>query len=63
MSKKISVYDKMKMEIAHEMGITLGSKATAYENGQVGGEITKRLVAWAREQLVDIDGDLSSQLK
>ena len=55
MSKKISVYDKMKMEIAQEMGIELGSKASAYENGQVGGEITKRLIAWARQQLVEIE--------
>lgn len=55
MSKKISVYDKMKMEIAEEMGIELGSQATAYQNGQVGGEITKRLIAWARQQLVEIE--------
>ena len=51
MSKKISVYDKMKMEIAQEMGIELGAKASAYQNG----EITKRLIAWAREQLVEVD--------
>lgn len=55
MSKKISVYDKMKMEIAEEMGIELGSQATAYQNGQVGGEITKRLIAWARQQLIEIE--------
>lgn len=57
MSKKISVYDKMKMEIAKEMGIELGAKASAYQNGQVGGEITKRLIAWAREQLVEISDE------
>jgi small acid-soluble spore protein B (major beta-type SASP) len=41
----------MKQEIAQEFGITLGADATARENGKVGGEITKRLVAMAQEQL------------
>jgi hypothetical protein len=41
----------MKQEIAEEFGITLGADATARENGKVGGEITKRLVKMAQEQL------------
>ena len=36
--------DKMKYEIASELGVNLGPDATARANGSVGGEITKRLV-------------------
>ena len=43
--------DNMKAEIAGELGVHLGADATARENGSVGGEITKRLVAMAQEQL------------
>jgi len=43
-SNKPSV-EKMKAEIANELGVKLGPNATARENGSVGGEITKRLVA------------------
>ena len=35
--------DQLKMEIANELGVNFGRKATAEENGAVGGEITKRL--------------------
>ena len=37
--------DSMKTEIANEFGVQLGPDATARQNGSVGGEITKRLVA------------------
>ena len=37
--------DQMKYEIANEFGVNLGPDTTARENGSVGGEITKRLVA------------------
>jgi len=37
--------ESMKAEIANEHGVTLGPDATARQNGSVGGEITKRLVA------------------
>lgn len=43
--------DQMKYEIANEQGVTLGADATARQNGSVGGEITKRLVAMAQQQL------------
>jgi small acid-soluble spore protein B (major beta-type SASP) len=43
--------DQMKYEIAQEFGITLGAETTARANGSVGGEITKRLVALAEQQL------------
>ena len=43
--------DNMKAEIASELGVTLGADATARQNGSVGGEITKRLVAMAQQQL------------
>ena len=43
--------DQMKYEIASEFGVTLGPDATARPNGSVGGEITKRLVQMAEQQL------------
>ena len=43
--------DQMKYEIANEFGVNLGADATARQNGSVGGEITKRLVKQAQQQL------------
>ena len=43
--------DQMKYEIAQEFGVQLGADASARANGSVGGEITKRLVAMAEQQL------------
>ena len=43
--------DHMKYEIASEQGVQLGADATARQNGSVGGEITKRLVKQAQQQL------------
>ncbi|SDB81748.1 alpha/beta-type small acid-soluble spore protein [Shouchella lonarensis] len=43
--------DQMKYEIASEFGVTLGPDSTSRANGSVGGEITKRLVAAAEQQL------------
>ena len=40
--------EQMKYEIAGEFGVQLGADSTARENGQVGGEITKRLVKMAK---------------
>ncbi len=40
--------DKMKYEIANEFGVNLGPEASSRCNGQVGGEMTKRLVGMAR---------------
>ncbi|WP_255293349.1 alpha/beta-type small acid-soluble spore protein [Bacillus wiedmannii] len=41
----------MKYEIAQEFGVQLGADSTARASGTVGGEITKRLVAIAEQQL------------
>ncbi|MGL4335623.1 MAG: small, acid-soluble spore protein, alpha/beta type, partial [Turicibacter sp.] len=38
-------------EIANEFGVTLGADTSARQNGSVGGEITKRLVAHAQQSL------------
>lgn len=46
-----SAIDQMKLEIAREFGIQLGAETTSRENGSVGGEITKRLVMMAQQQL------------
>ncbi len=43
--------DQMKYEIAQEFGVQLGPDASSRANGSVGGEITKRLVAMAEQQL------------
>ncbi|OLN23792.1 spore protein [Domibacillus antri] len=43
--------DQMKYEIASEFGVQLGADATSRANGSVGGEITKRLVQMAEQQL------------
>lgn len=46
-----SALDQMKYEIAQEFGVNLGADSTSRANGSVGGEITKRLVAMAEQQL------------
>jgi hypothetical protein len=43
--------DQMKYEIATEFGVNLGPDTTSRQNGSVGGEITKRLVSFAEQQL------------
>ncbi|MFB5195961.1 small, acid-soluble spore protein, alpha/beta type [Neobacillus sp. KR4-4] len=43
--------DQMKQEIANEFGVQLGADTTARANGSVGGEMTKRLVAYAEQSL------------
>lgn len=43
--------DQMKYEIAQEFGVKLGAETTARANGSVGGEMTKRLVRMAQQQL------------
>ncbi len=43
--------DQMKFEIAQEFGVDLGAESTSRSNGSVGGEITKRLVQTAQQQL------------
>ena len=42
---------QMKFEIAQEFGVQLGPDSTSRSNGSVGGEITKRLVQSAQQQL------------
>ncbi|MGM8215618.1 small, acid-soluble spore protein, alpha/beta type [Bacillaceae bacterium W0354] len=43
--------DQMKVEIAQEFGVQLGPDSTSRSNGSVGGEITKRLVKQAQQQM------------
>ena len=43
--------EQMKYEIASEFGVNLGAETTSRANGSVGGEITKRLVQIAQQQL------------
>ena len=43
--------ERMKYEIANELGVNLGPDATSRANGSVGGEITKRLVERGMSQL------------
>ncbi|HDR6255614.1 acid-soluble spore protein [Bacillus cereus] len=46
-----SAIEQMKYEISRELGVTLGPDTSSRANGSVGGEITKRLVRMAEEQL------------
>lgn len=46
-----SAIEQMKYEIALELGVALGPDTSSRANGSVGGEITKRLVRMAEEQL------------
>jgi len=46
-----SALDQMKYEIASEFGVQLGADTTSRANGSVGGEITKRLVQMAEQQM------------
>lgn len=48
--------DQMKIEIASEFGVQLGADTTSRANGSVGGEITKRLVTMAQQQLGGTQG-------
>lgn len=43
--------EKMKYEIANELGVTMGPDATSRANGSVGGEITKRLVQMGEQHI------------
>ncbi|WP_449620494.1 small, acid-soluble spore protein, alpha/beta type [Robertmurraya sp. Marseille-Q9965] len=43
--------DQMKFEIASEFGVKLGPDTSSRANGSVGGEITKRLVQMAEQQI------------
>lgn len=48
--------DQMKYEIAQEFGVNLGADTTSRANGSVGGEITKRLVSMAQQQMSGYQG-------
>ena len=39
------------MKLLNEFGVNLGAETTSRANGSVGGEITKRLVQMAEQQL------------
>lgn len=43
--------DQFKYEIANELGVQLGGDRTSRENGSVGGEMTKRLIQYAEQNL------------
>ncbi|AIM15094.1 MULTISPECIES: alpha/beta-type small acid-soluble spore protein [Neobacillus] len=51
-----NVLNQMKEEIANEFGVKLGADTTARANGSVGGEMTKRLVAYAEQALRNQQG-------
>jgi len=51
-----NVLDQLKEEIANEFGVQLGADTTARANGSVGGEMTKRLVAYAEQSLRNQQG-------
>jgi hypothetical protein len=46
-----AVLNQFKEEVAAEFGVRLGSTTTSRANGSVGGEITKRLISQAQQQM------------
>ena len=50
--------DKMKYEIASELGIHLGADTSSRLNGTVGGEMTKRLIENENEENAQIGSAL-----
>ncbi len=48
-----NILTQFKNEIASEFGVTLGSQTSARQNGSVGGEMTKRLIAEAQANRVN----------
>lgn len=46
-----SSLDQMKQETANEIGVQLGGNTSSRANGAVGGQVTKKLVAQAEQQL------------
>ena len=47
--------DKMKYEIANELGINLGPNTSSRLNGTVGGYMTKRLVNLGKQYYSNVD--------
>ncbi len=45
------VLEQFKYEIASEFGVSLGADTTARSNGSTGGEMTKRLIQLAQQEL------------
>ena len=43
--------NQLKEEIAQEFGIEYGANTSARDNGRIGGEITKRLIALGKAAL------------
>ncbi|MHB1654064.1 MAG: small, acid-soluble spore protein, alpha/beta type [Desulfitobacteriaceae bacterium] len=43
--------DQFKYEIANNLGVQLGGDRTSRENGSVGGEMTKRMIQFAEQNL------------
>ncbi|TLS36052.1 alpha/beta-type small acid-soluble spore protein [Pseudalkalibacillus caeni] len=43
--------DNMKEEIANEFGVQLGADTTARANGSVGGEMVKRMIKMAEQDM------------
>lgn len=43
--------DQFKYEIATQLGVQLGGDRTSRENGSVGGEMTKRMIQFAEQNL------------
>jgi Small, acid-soluble spore proteins, alpha/beta type len=48
--------EQMKQEVANEIGVQPGADTTARANGAIGGQMTKRLVAMAEQQLSNQQG-------
>jgi len=57
-SQAMKALDELKYEVASELGITppadgYWGNVSSYENGSIGGSITKKLVAFAQQHLAE----------
>lgn len=51
MAKNSQVLDQLKYETSAELGIDVGADQTSRNNGRVGGNMVRKLVAIAEQQL------------
>jgi hypothetical protein len=49
------VVNQLKEEIAQELGIQYGADISARDNGRIGGEMTKRLIALGQAKLQEMN--------
>lgn len=49
----VRTVDQLKTEIANEFNVELGADTTARDNGEVGGEMVKRMIQIAEDSMAN----------